>query len=75
MPYLMSLEGPRVSRLQALHSELYGAAPKPVARAAATLQGLLDPITVPVAAHPWIALLALLGGAWYANKRKRARRR
>ena len=73
MPYLMSLEGPRVTRLDALRSELYGAAPKPVARAAATLQGFFDPVTVPVAAHPWIALLALIGGAWYATKKRRRR--
>jgi len=73
MPYLMSLEGPQLGRLDALRSELYDTAPKSLVRASAKLQGFFDPVTVPVAAHPWFALLGLLAGAWYYNSKHRRR--
>lgn len=73
MPYLMSLEGPQLGRLEALRAELYSKTPRPLWRAKAALQGLFDPVTVPVTLHPWITLLGLIGGAWYYTSKKRRR--
>lgn len=66
MPTLMSLEGPRVSHLDDIRSQLYAATPRPLWRASATLNGLLDPFT----AHPWVLVLGIIGGAWLAGRKK-----
>lgn len=69
MPLVMSLEGPRPDRLAELRGRLYGALPRPWWRANNALAGVFTPFR----AHPIIALAALVGGAWYANKTKRRR--
>ena len=66
MPSIMSLEGPRVTHLDEIRSQLYAATPRSLWRTHATLSGLLDPFT----AHPWILVLGIIGGAWYAGRKR-----
>lgn len=65
MPHIMSLEGPQLARLGQLRGQLYAVAPKPFRRVGVALNGFLDPIVLPVKAHPWMFLVGLIGGAYY----------
>lgn len=61
----MSLEGPRVSHLAEIRSQLYAATPRGWWRTQGALQGVFDPFK----AHPWFLLFGVLGGAWLAGSK------
>lgn len=62
----MSLEGPRPDRLAQLRGELYASVPRQWWRAAAELNGIMDPYRT-----NWpLAIGALLFGAWLAGSRR-----
>lgn len=65
MPTVMSLEGPRVSHLNEIRSQLYAATPRVWWRAQATLNGFTEPFI----AHPWIFLFSIFGGLWLAGSK------
>lgn len=58
MPFVMSLEGPRVAPRPVPVFRTRMTSNKPTAQ----FYGLFDPFV----ANPWIVILGLIGGAWWA---------
>ena len=63
MPFVMSLEAPRLTPLDDARSDLVSALPRPLWRARAELSGAVSA----ACAHPVVIALGLIAGAWLAG--------